>query len=82
MFAVVLVFSFLFIYDAMNLRYEAGKHARYLNSLRVELQDMLQKEKVHKYLKERLGHTPLEVIAGIFLGIFFTALLCKMFNLW
>lgn len=79
-FAVVLVFSFLFVYDAMNLRYEAGKHARYLNSLRTELKDVLDKEKVHKYLKERLGHTPLEVIAGIIIGILITILLCKLIH--
>ncbi len=82
LFAVVLVFSFLFIYDAMNLRYEAGKHAHYLNSLRIELKDVLDKAKVHQYLKERLWHTPSEVIAGILIGILFTILLCKLFHLW
>jgi uncharacterized protein len=37
-FAVAFAFSILFAYDAMNLRYEAGQHAHYINDLRFELQ--------------------------------------------
>jgi acid phosphatase family membrane protein YuiD len=32
-FAFSLAISLLFAYDAMNLRYEAGQHAQYINSL-------------------------------------------------
>ena len=44
MFAIVFAFSLLFAYDAMNLRYEAGQHAHYINDLRFELQNVLQKK--------------------------------------
>jgi acid phosphatase family membrane protein YuiD len=37
-FAIAFAFSILFAYDAMNLRYEAGQHAHYINDLRVDLQ--------------------------------------------
>jgi len=81
-FAIALVFGFLFVYDAMNLRYETGKHAHYLNSIRSELQDVLHKEKMAKIFKERLGHTPMEVGAGIIIWFVVTFLLTKILGLW
>ena len=52
-FAVAFAFSVLFAYDAMNLRYETGQHAEYINELRFELQTILQK-KEKGALKERI----------------------------
>ena len=69
-FAVAFAFAILFAYDAMNLRYEAWQHAHYINDLRYELQDVLVK-KEHSILKERIWHTPLEVLGWI---IFWTIL--------
>jgi acid phosphatase family membrane protein YuiD len=46
----------LFAYDAMNVRYQTGKHAEYLNAIRKDLQEnflMIQPQKKSK-LKERL----------------------------
>jgi len=62
-FAIVFAFSLLFAYDAMNLRFEAWQHAHYINDLRFELQNVLQKKEWP--LKERIGHTPLEVAGGV-----------------
>jgi hypothetical protein len=62
-FAVTFAFALLFAYDAMNLRYEAGQHAQYINNLRSELQNVLTKKELA--LKERIGHTPFEVAGGI-----------------
>lgn len=64
LFAVAFAFSVLFAYDAMNLRYETWQHAHYINDLRSELESILQKKKKW-LLKERLWHTPWEVIGGI-----------------
>lgn len=64
LFAVAFAFSVLFAYDAMNLRYETGQHAHYINDLRLELESILQKKEKNP-LKERLGHTPWEVAGGI-----------------
>lgn len=52
-FAVAFAFSVLFAYDAMNLRYETGQHAHYINDLRSDLESILQKKK-KTLLKERL----------------------------
>jgi len=70
-FAVAFAFSVLFAYDAMNLRYETGQHAHYINDLRLELQTILQK-KEKGLLKERIGHTPLEVAWWIIFGSILT----------
>ncbi|MEI7919053.1 MAG: divergent PAP2 family protein [bacterium] len=44
LFATSFAFSVLFAYDAMNLRYETGQHAHYINNMRLELQSILQKQ--------------------------------------
>jgi acid phosphatase family membrane protein YuiD len=38
LFVVVAAFSLLFAYDAMNLRFQTGQHAHFINKLRFELQ--------------------------------------------
>jgi len=74
-FVVTVVFMFLFVYDAVNIRYEAWKHAHYLNSMRTELWDVLQTKERLNHLKERLWHTPLEVLWGVILWSALTVLL-------
>ena len=71
-FAVALVTSLVVIYDAMGVRYEAGKHARLLNNMLEHEPDEIQKEVGYdkkKGLKEYLGHKPKEVIVGFILGL-------------
>jgi len=77
-FAVAFAFSVLFAYDAMNLRYETGQHAHYINDMRAELESILQK-KPKSPLKERIGHTPIEVAWWIIFGSVLTYILYYMF---
>lgn len=66
-FAICLVYSLVVMYDAIGIRREAGKHADLLNELLMisVIKDAYeQREK----LRELLGHTPLEVIAGALIG--------------
>lgn len=75
-FAIAVTFSLLFAYDAMNVRYQTGMHAEYLNDLRKDLQDnLLMKNRKKSKLKERLGHTPVEVLGGIVFGVSLTFIL-------
>lgn len=88
LFMVAGIFALLIRYDAMNLRYESGKHAQYINSLRSEIwyilraddeeidRDIMQNDLriTRLSLKERIGHTPLEVFAWIVFGIGVTVL--------
>ena len=67
-FAIAVVFAGIVMYDAVSLRREAGKHADILNELLLlsVIQDAFKEREA---LKELLGHTPLEVLAGAALGI-------------
>lgn len=57
LFGVTLIFSLIVIYDSMGIRYESGKQAKIINDI------------TGSNLEERLGHKPIEVLAGILLGI-------------
>lgn len=58
LFAVVMWFTVIIIYDAINVRFEAGLHAKAINE-----------ELGEKRFKESLGHLPSEAFAGSMLGI-------------
>ncbi len=68
-FAVALGFSLVVIQDAQGLRRAAGKTAATLNRLVSEWNLHNETTKPYEVLKELLGHTPLEVLMGILLGI-------------
>ncbi|MFM7888472.1 MAG: divergent PAP2 family protein [Pseudanabaena sp.] len=63
-FAIATVFAFIVMYDAAGIRRAAGKQAKVLNQIMVEVF-----EEEHDPLKELLGHTPAQVVAGAILGI-------------
>ncbi len=67
-FAIALIFAFIVMYDAAGVRQAAGKQARVLNQI---MDEFFQED--HEFnedrLKELLGHTPLQVVAGSALGI-------------
>ena len=71
-FAIAWVVSMVVVYDATGVRRQAGDHARILNLMIDEL--FTGHPLAEKELKERLGHTPREVVCGILLGLV-TALL-------
>ena len=66
-FAVALVNTIIVMYDAAGVRRSAGDQARILNILITQFPDLqeLQREQ----LREFLGHTPFEVLAGAALGL-------------
>ena len=73
-FAISVVFTLVVIYDAMGVRRQAGEHAKMLNRVAYTLEQENQNNEspiLMKFdeLKELLGHTPLEVLGGIVLGI-------------
>jgi acid phosphatase family membrane protein YuiD len=77
-FAVSLIFSILFWYDAANVRYQAGKHAEVINNMRNQLSNIFELEycpKVKWKLKERLWHTFWEVIGWIIISWLLTYIL-------
>lgn len=64
-FAVTAIFAIVVCHDAMGVRQETGKQAVMLN----EIIQILEAEDIPEVkLKELVGHTPLQVIAGILIG--------------
>ncbi|MBN3490995.1 divergent PAP2 family protein [Acholeplasma equirhinis] len=69
-FAIALVLALVVLHDSMGIRYEASKHARELNQIKLRLNLIENIDVEEKKLKEALGHKPKEVFAGILLGAF------------
>ena len=70
-FALALVFAFVVMHDAMGVRLETGKQAKILN----DMMDFIYKEEPpDKKLKEFVGHTAAQVIAGFVVGVILTLL--------
>ena len=61
-FAIAFIFAFIVVYDALNLRYQCGLHAKEINEINRELHRPAQ-------LNESLGHRMCEVSAGCMIGI-------------
>lgn len=61
-FGVALTLAFIVILDAASLRRQVGKQAQAINRL-------AQQDETHLPLRERMGHSRLEITAGIAVGI-------------
>ncbi len=68
-FAITGILAVIVCHDAMGVRLEAGKHAKLLNILVDSFEKFSKNELPEVVLKEFVGHTPLQVITGIVLGI-------------
>ncbi|MBQ3531158.1 MAG: divergent PAP2 family protein [Oscillospiraceae bacterium] len=68
-FAISGILAIIVCHDAMGVRLEAGKHAKLLNILVDSFEKFSKNELPEVVLKEFVGHTPLQVISGIILGI-------------
>ena len=67
LFAIAIVFALVVMYDAAGVRRAAGKHAEIINVLMGRLENIGITP--DKKLKELLGHSPIEVMAGALWGI-------------
>jgi len=67
-FALALTIALVVMYDAAGVRRAAGKQAEVLNQILDDLYHH-RTEFNSERLKELLGHTPVEVLAGAILGI-------------
>ncbi|GAB6070805.1 hypothetical protein JCM30760_19020 [Thiomicrorhabdus hydrogeniphila] len=60
-FGVAITLAFIVLLDANSLRQQVGKHAKAINVLN-------QPNSTEKPLRERMGHTRIEILAGIIVG--------------
>lgn len=78
-FAVCFIVSMVVMYDAIGVRRETGKQAKLLNSIILENPLKFSGELIQEKLKEYVGHTPLQVLAGAILGIILAIVLASGF---
>ena len=82
-FAISAMLAIIVMHDAMGVRLETGKQAEVINELTSLIEEIIddmnneetlekkfQKVFSEEKLKEFVGHTPLQVIAGCILGLF------------
>ena len=62
-FGVAITLAFIVMLDASSLRRQVGKQAVAINKLAINLNTD------HLHLRERMGHTPIEILAGVLTGI-------------
>ena len=74
LFAVVVAFTVITLFDAQGVRRWSGRQAQVLNKI---MEDMYFKRRIQEQrLKELSGHTPFEVLVGMGVG-FVTAVLLR-----
>ena len=78
-FAISFVLAAVVMYDAIGVRQETGKQAKLLNSVFFENILNLDGVFLQEKLKEYVGHTPLQVVAGAVLGILLAVLTGKLY---
>ena len=67
LFAIAVAFTVITLFDAQGVRRWSGRQAQVLNRM---MEDMYFKRRIQEQrLKELLGHTPLEVLAGMGVGL-------------
>ena len=67
LFALAIAISMVVLYDATGIRRQAGIHASLINAM---IKDLASGHPLkQEQLIEVLGHTPLEVLGGLILGI-------------
>ena len=67
-FAVSGILAIIVCHDAMGVRQQAGKHAMLLNELLKSFESLTTNALPEVKLKEFVGHTPVQVLAGVLLG--------------
>lgn len=67
LFALSLVLAMVVIYDATGIRRQAGRHAEIINTI---VQDLVEGHPLRQeQLREVLGHSPLEALVGLLIGV-------------
>lgn len=88
-FAIAVIFSFVTLYDAMGVRWQAGLHAKTLNKVMRQTQKLWEIEDMRdgkqdeeseeiQDLKEFIGHRPMEVLVGVLIGIVIAVSVCML----
>ncbi len=77
LFAVSLIFACVVMYDAAGVRRETGKQGKIINEI-LDFFTLPNKDNETNELKEKVGHSPLEVLTGAIFGILCALILCRI----
>jgi acid phosphatase family membrane protein YuiD len=69
-FAIAVILAMVVMYDAAGVRQTVGRQSRILNRIVKELREKRPRDEVERDLREFIGHTQFQVLAGAVLGIF------------
>ncbi len=69
-FAITAILAMVVMYDAAGVRQAVSQQSIILNRIVKELMEKRPRAEVERDLREFIGHTPFQVIAGAALGIF------------
>jgi acid phosphatase family membrane protein YuiD len=74
-FLMTIVFTLITLFDAAGVRRSVGRQAQLLNQM---IDDMGRHQEItYDRVKELLGHTPIQVFTGVFLGVAIALILCR-----
>jgi len=68
-FAITVVLALIVFNDAMGVRRETGKQAVILNEMARAFEELSKEDLPEVKLKEFVGHSPIQVFAGIIIGV-------------
>lgn len=74
-FSISLILAIIVCHDATGVRRETGKQAVVIKEMMKSIEILTQKDLPEVKLKEFVGHTPFQVIAGVVIGIVYAVLL-------
>ncbi len=78
LFALSVILAMVVIYDATGIRRQAGRHAALINAM---INDLTSGHPLREeHLREVLGHTPIQVLAGTLMGILVAQLVWMMWH--
>jgi acid phosphatase family membrane protein YuiD len=67
LFALGVVIAMIVIYDATGVRRQAGRHAEVINTI---IRNLFEGHQLsQEQLREVLGHSPIEALVGLLLGL-------------
>ncbi|CAN5908011.1 hypothetical protein BH11PSE12_BH11PSE12_33940 [soil metagenome] len=72
-FGIAVTLAFIVMLDASSLRRQVGKQAGAINRLAHD-------DATHVLLRERMGHSAIEIVAGIVVGIAVACIMHRMFH--
>lgn len=79
LFALALIFAIVVVYDATGIRRQAGRHAEIINAI---VRDTMEGHPLRRQSRLRvvLGHSPLEALVGMLLGLGVAQLVVSMWR--